>query len=501
MPDKLSVKVRMYRQGLGDCFLLLFQRGATTFNLLVDCGIFYLTKNGSNIMKLVARDIKTATGGRLDAVVLTHDHYDHTSGFQLAKDVFKEDDFIFDQVWVGWTEDENHPKYGAIREHFKGILKGLRVALNGDLKSADPKLQKTINSLTNDFFGYDNSQPLAAEDALGTKGASKIWEYLLTEKAGDVRCFTPGEHFDLTELGIRIYVLGPPEDFDVLESEDPTEEESYRHALGFSLAGGFLAAATGGDDSIFDSSAYMPFDESYTIPKGTAEMMPFFAQNYGFGKRDEWRRIDNDWLSTAGELALWMDDFTNNTCLALAIELIDSGKVMIFPGDAQFGNLMSWQKLTWNVSDGNGGLREVKAKDLLAKTVLYKVGHHGSHNATLKKSGLELMNVPERELVALIPTNREFAKGQGSEGSGGWKMPEEKLLERLEQKAKGRVILADEAGSASKPKKPLTERCKRLGLSDYKTKKFLDKVEFGGQFSRVAGGPLEPLYVQYTLEE
>ena len=107
MPDKLSVKVRMYRQGLGDCFLLLFERGASTFNLLVDCGIFYLTKNGSNIMKQVARDIKVATGGRLDAVVLTHDHYDHTSGFQLAKDVFKEEDFIFDQVWVGWTEDEN----------------------------------------------------------------------------------------------------------------------------------------------------------------------------------------------------------------------------------------------------------------------------------------------------------------------------------------------------------------------------------------------------------
>ena len=32
-------------------------------------------------------------------------------------------------------------------------------------------------------------------------------------------------------------------------------------------------------------------------------------------------------------------------------------------------------------------------------------------------------------------------------------MPEDKLLERLEQKAKGRVILADEAGSATKRKK------------------------------------------------
>ena len=455
MADKLSVKVRMYRQGLGDCFLLMFERGATTFNMLVDCGIFYLTKNGAKIMKQVAEDIKIATAGHVDAVVLTHDHYDHTSGFQLAKDVFKEDDFVFNEVWVGWTEDENHPKYQAIRDHFSSILKGLRLALNGDLKMADPSLRGTINSLTNEFFGVDGSATAASDGALGAKGASKIWEYLLTEKAENVRCFTPGALFELEGFGVRIYVLGPPEDFDVIESEEPTEEESYRHALRMSLAGSFLAAATPNDDSTFDTNAYMPFGESYNIPEKKAEGLPFFAENYGSGKKDKWRRIDTDWLATAGELALWMDDFTNNTCLALAIELIDSGKVLIFPGDAQFGNLMSWKKLSWQVSDSNGGTREVKAAELLAKTVLYKVGHHGSHNATLKKSGLELMNKPERDLVALIPTNREFAKGQGPEGSGGWKMPEDKLLERLEQKAKGRVILADEAGTSTKRKKPM----------------------------------------------
>jgi hypothetical protein len=34
---------------------------------------------------------------------------------------------------------------------------------------------------------------------------------------------------------------------------------------------------------------------------------------------------------------------------------------------------------------------KVKAEDLLERTVLYKVGHHASHNATLRQKGLELM--------------------------------------------------------------------------------------------------------------
>jgi hypothetical protein len=38
---------------------------------------------------------------------------------------------------------------------------------------------------------------------------------------------------------------------------------------------------------------------------------------------------------------------------------------------------------------------------LFANTVLYKIGHHGSHNATLREKGLEMMNHPE--LVAMFP--------------------------------------------------------------------------------------------------
>ena len=61
---------------------------------------------------------------------------------------------------------------------------------------------------------------------------------------------------------------------------------------------------------------------------------------------------------------------------------------MLFPADAQVGNWLSWQSVKWPV-----GANEVKATDLMARTVYLKVAHHGSHNATLglEQHGLELM--------------------------------------------------------------------------------------------------------------
>lgn len=79
--------------------------------------------------------------------------------------------------------------------------------------------------------------------------------------------------------------------------------------------------------------------------------------------------------------------------LAIAIELVESGKVLLFPGDAQFGNWNSWKRLKWTIQLADGTSKEVLIDDLLKRTVFYKVGHHGSHNATLRKSGLKSWRV------------------------------------------------------------------------------------------------------------
>lgn len=93
---------------------------------------------------------------------------------------------------------------------------------------------------------------------------------------------------------------------------------------------------------------------------------------------EPWRKIDADWTGSASELAPKLDAHTNNTSLVLAIELAPKGKVLLFPGDAQVGNWLSWDEVKWD-----GQAKYMTAKDLLERTVLYKVGHHGSHDATL----------------------------------------------------------------------------------------------------------------------
>src|SRR5258708_23591952 len=97
---------------------------------------------------------------------------------------------------------------------------------------------------------------------------------------------------------------------------------------------------------------------------------------------------------------------------------------------------MSWGTLEWKQS----GSETVTGLGLLGRTVFYKVGHHGSHNATLREKGLELMESPE--LVAMIPVSEKMAKKQR------WNhMPLKSLVKRLNEKAHGRVLRVDMKGN------------------------------------------------------
>ena len=71
-----------------------------------------------------------------------------------------------------------------------------------------------------------------------------------------------------------------------------------------------------------------------------------------YAKGRSWRRVDDDWLGYAGQLALQLDSDTNNTSLVLAFELSGGGDVLLFPGDAQVGNWLSWESLEWQIPEG-----------------------------------------------------------------------------------------------------------------------------------------------------
>ena len=433
----LKVRVRMYRQGLGDCFLLSFTRQEQTRHVLIDCGVLLGTRDGTKKMEKVVENIREETGDHLHIVIATHEHWDHLSGFAQAQDLF--DKIKIDEVWLAWTEDPKNPLAQSLREERESAITALSQAVEQMPPGFDER-KLGVQSLL-EFFG----EPLGAS---GRKSTRTALEYISAKKdARKVYCQPGQDPLSLAGIeGVRFYVLGPPTDIKLLKKSDPTKsgQEVYEEPEGPSLSNSFFSAVRLHLDSnatvLCEDGFNFPFEPQYRIPVNEARQDPYFVQKYGFIDSIEhgetWRRIDNDWLSVAGELALKLDNDTNNTSLVLAIELVDSGQVLLFPADAQVGNWLSWDGLSWFVKDASGMMQSVKTKDLLNRTVFYKVGHHGSHNATLRDKGLELMT--SEDLIAMIPVERQIAEKKK------WQMPFHALLERLEEKTRGRVIRLDD---------------------------------------------------------
>lgn len=445
-PPESGVTVRMYRlHGLGDCFLLAFRaKDGSGRYMLIDCGILTGTKGGATRLKAVAEDIAAATDHHLHILVATHEHWDHVSGFQYAKDIF--DTIQVDKVWLAWTEDPQNPLAKRLRAKHNNALRALSAAATRLKAAGDPNAASIEKVLS--FHGGFNP-------VLGTAGTARLLDYV-RNKSADVHYCRPGKpRLFVPEVeGVQIYVLGPPEDETLLNRNDPskTEGEVYqmtwtlnaRTAFGLAALAGENTAALSTDEQLLLMRS-RPFDTHQGISKETAEKYGFFHKYYGFSPESggpAWRRIDTDWLAASEGLALDLDSDTNNTSLALAIELTASQKVLLFAADAQVGNWLSWHKVSWPSMTADKAA-EVTGSDLIKRTVLYKVGHHGSHNATLREKGVELMQSPD--LVAMIPVDEEQAQGKK------WAMPFNPLLQRLTEKTQGRIIRSD-SGLPEKPK-------------------------------------------------
>jgi len=141
------------------------------------------------------------------------------------------------------------------------------------------------------------------------------------------------------------------------------------------------------------------------------------------------------------------------------------------------GNWLSWHKLRWTI--GTRVKETVTAEDLLNRTSVIKVGHHGSRNATLREKGLEMMD--DSELVALIPVDQKWANEKMR-----WEHPAEKLLERIEEKTRNRLLRTDRIPITSQTmKKPAT-------LSKNEWQSFLRSVKCDRSSDK--------LWVQYTVK-
>ncbi|WP_294252714.1 MBL fold metallo-hydrolase [uncultured Sphingomonas sp.] len=465
----LQVFVRMYRalspdaayKGmLGDCFLIRIVQGDQASHILIDCGLLLGSADADARMQAIAADIVETTGGVLDLLVVTHEHWDHISGFSQARDVFLAgpdpatgaETLQIANLWMGWTEKDGDPQVERLRERFDktgAALSALaeRIRRDGNSPAA------AVASQTLGLQGFRGATSNGAKRLQGReimaalKGKSKAPPQFL--EPGTV---LPTPAAKPGAPALRAYVLGPPRNEAFLFKDKPSSgkaQETYLADL--RLSDEILRFAQGGD---LGTGADTPFAPQYrTLPVADvaqgrldSDDAAWLAARY-FGdkaaekrpkdralfKMNERRRIDADWLGIADPLALKLDSDTNNTSLALAFDLPD-GTAMVFAGDAQVGNWLSWHEQSYRDETGT----EHSAEQILNRTRFYKVGHHGSHNATLDEKGLAMMT--RDDLVAAVPTDEELGKKQGA---SGWQMPNPRVKAALRARTKDRILRND----------------------------------------------------------
>ena len=362
------VEIRSYQVGFGDCFLLSFVYPRQTRNVLIDFGSTCIptrrVKGKPNVkmsdhMRRIAGMIERDCGkDGLAAVIATHRHADHINGFGTDGKTGASGKIIRDLkprlVLQPWTEDPDAATDATqatrhsnrSRKSVVGALASMHryaqqiaALANRHPRWMSSRLQKQLS-----FLGEENIANRSAIDnliAMGErKGARAVWAHH-GSKSGLERLLP----------GVKIHVLGPPslqqsEGIRKMRAKDP---DQFWHLVGAAPNAISLAS-------------------SRTDPETPVKGMPFEARWF----RDRLRKLNGEQLL---EIVRTLDQQMNNTSLILLFEVF--GRKLLFPGDAQIEN--------WNYAL-QGAPNAAATRQLLADVDVYKVGHHGSLNATPKKA-------------------------------------------------------------------------------------------------------------------
>ena len=222
-----QLRVRMFRQGLGDCFLVSVLRGPgrRAFHMLIDCGVILGTEDTAERLRRVVGSVIEETGGFVDVLVVTHEHYDHVAGFVLAADLFATPDdadtagkLSVGEVWFAWTEDPSNELANQLRRERESQLHALTaMAMQLGLSAAEnsaPSLSAAMN-----FFGVEPNGAGLGTTAQAMRNAAGL------APAESVHYHRPGAVLlPSAAPEVRIRVLGPPTDRASLRRTDSTRE-------------------------------------------------------------------------------------------------------------------------------------------------------------------------------------------------------------------------------------------------------------------------------------
>ena len=208
--------------------------------------------------------------------------------------------------------------------------------------------------------------------------------------------------------GAKIHVLGPPRDKAALGRMDPPKGSAYLRAR--------AAAADGEAAAAPETSATPAFGRYWQ--RDRAWFDKHFPKSSFDG--DDLTAVDDLDEEPDGSLAAAIDRAVNNTSLMLMFEVDDQW--LLFPGDAQWGN--------WNAA-----LTDPACLAVMKRTTFYKVGHHGSHNATPKTLVEDVIGKP---FTAFLPTTQRAQ----------WpNVPRPQLVEKIGERS--RYARSDDEGAAS----------------------------------------------------
>ncbi len=386
--EPTKVTIRMFVVGFGDCFLLTFHYDPplTDQSILIDFG----SASGSADLKGIAKEIRQACNGKLYAVVATHRHRDHINGFSDEGGKESPGAIIAscrpEVVIQPWTEDpKKQAKNAAAQIHFASLRSMQAYAQSVADRAPDWRGPGGKPTVLEKLAGNNTENPEAVRNLL--EMGRKPPRFLAYGSASGL------ENAKLLP-GVKVRVLGPPGVEQQNLQKYGGRADEYRVAERYwNLQG---RAAASGRVKLFPRSPHY----GKVIPTE----MRWFVEHADAA-------VKKNLLGIVRTL----DDFVNNTSLILLFEA--RGRKLLFPGDAQLEN---WQ---WALSqDGIG--------ELLHDVDVYKVGHHGSRNATPRKLWSFFDHRKGRKLTTLLST----ASGVYERSADG-KVPSPNLLKELKRES------------------------------------------------------------------